>query len=501
VTGHLALVADNDALRDLPAGDDELRDQGPVDEDEAGRDLLRETGERIRTLADVPDDPPGPLLLGMLEDGATVGYAAPGTGKGATGAVLIVRAQREGMRMGIYDAERRPREWSRRVSGQGGDRSQVIYIEPTDLPTAYRGKPLWEAIEPIGRIIAAAGVDILIVDSIMPATGVGEDRLRSDAQVPFLWVAALDSLRIPSLSFGHPPKGQPEGEPFGSFAWVAAPRLTWLGVKAEGDGHRIRWRPKKRNERGHIPGILLTVHYGVDGRPDDFEWEDDEESTRDWLLASLVSGPRTVADLAEEQVDQMESPPAGEIERTKERLGKALRRMAKDGWVEKMGERGRGVRWGLRERSVSGYPTPDRPVQRVRTPVRIEGDVVRTEREPRPDIGPSAYPDSGGTRRVPLSGGKAGQSDDEIPSLVDDQSHRQEASKSSPSATDHPGPSTARQAEQITVAHVIAADEPAQSVTDCRDQVGHQSSHRRVGARWICDECAPPMPGSAESWL
>jgi hypothetical protein len=45
-------------------------------------------------------------------------------------------------------------------------------------------------------------------------------------------------------------------------------RLTWIGTRAEGDGHRVRWRPRKRNERGHIAGVLLTVGYREDGRPD-----------------------------------------------------------------------------------------------------------------------------------------------------------------------------------------------------------------------------------------
>ena len=49
---------------------------------------------------------------------------------------------------------------------------------------------------------------------MMPAVGRGEERLRSDAQVPYLWVGALDALAF-RLSFGHPPKGQPEGEPLG----------------------------------------------------------------------------------------------------------------------------------------------------------------------------------------------------------------------------------------------------------------------------------------------
>src|SRR5665647_727915 len=89
-----------------------------------------------RTLADVSDDPPGPLLFGMLEpNGPTLAYGAPGVGKGTTGSWIIGEAQRGGMLPAVYDAERRPREWARRVSGLGGDRSRVVYLEPEDLPT------------------------------------------------------------------------------------------------------------------------------------------------------------------------------------------------------------------------------------------------------------------------------------------------------------------------------------------------------------------------------
>lgn len=302
-----------------------------------------------RTLADVSDDPPGPLLFGMLEpDGPTLAYGAPGVGKGTTGAWLVCEAQRAGMLPLIFDAERRPREWARRVSGLGGDRSRVAYLEPEDLPVEYRGKPLWDCAPAVRDVVRVAGADLLLVDSIMPAVGLGEERLRSDAQVPYLWVAALDALGIPSLSFGHPPKGMPEGEPFGSFAWVAAMRLTWLGTKAEGDGHRIRWRPKKRNERGHIPGILLTVAYDDEGRPFVVDRVDDDESTRDWLLAALVGGPLGVKDLAEAMTDEMGDPAPGELGRAKERIGRMLRRMSREGWVERLGKAGGpNVRWSL----------------------------------------------------------------------------------------------------------------------------------------------------------
>lgn len=306
-----------------------------------------------RTLADVSDEPPGPLLLGMLEpQGPTLAYAAPGVGKGTTGAWIVCQAQALGLRPVVFDAERRPREWSRRVSGLGGDRSSVVYLEPEDLGTKLAGRPFWEQAEAVRAILAAAGGDLFVLDSLLPAAGVGEDRLRSDAQAPFLFVAALDSLGMPSLSFGHPPKGQPEGDPFGSMAWLAAYRLTWLGTTAEGEGHRIRWRPRKRNERGHIPGVLLTITYGDDGRPSAVDRTDDEETTRDALLAALVHGPRSIAELAEEALDETESAAPGELERIKERLRRALHRMAREGWVERLGPPGgRGVRWALRVRS------------------------------------------------------------------------------------------------------------------------------------------------------
>ena len=312
-----------------------------------------------RTLADISDEAPRPLLLDMLEpDGPNLAYGAPGVGKGMTSAWLATEAQRRGMRPAIYDAERRPREWARRVSGLGGDRSGIVYLEPPDLGRKYAGRPLWESAEAIGRVIRASGADLLIVDSILPAVGLGEDRLRSDAQVPYLFVQALDALRIPSLSIGHPPKGQPEGDPFGSVGWLGAMRLTWLGTTAEGDGHRIRWRPRKRNERGYIAGCVLTVTYGEDGRPREVLREDDDESTREWLYAALVRGPRSVADLAEEMMEETEKFTGADLDRIKERLGQQLYRMKKDAAVDRFGTTGRGVRWGLRytEQPQDGRP-------------------------------------------------------------------------------------------------------------------------------------------------
>lgn len=303
-----------------------------------------------RTLADIPDDPPAEMLLGMIEpDGPTLLYGSGGVGKGTTGAWMACELQTIGLIPMVFDAENRPKEWARRVSGLGGDRSRVIYLQPADLPSRLLGRPLWDIAPHLGTIVKASGADLLFIDSILPAVGVGEERLRSDAQSPYLYVQALDALGIPAVSFGHPPKGQPEGEPFGSVAWVNAHRLTWLATKAEGDGHLIRWRPRKRNERGFIAGILLTVDYGEDGRPCRVIRQDDEATTREWLMAALGSGPRGVADLAEELAEEGDEHITEDgLRRIKERLGRTLRRMEREGAVDKDGGRGGPrVRWSL----------------------------------------------------------------------------------------------------------------------------------------------------------
>jgi len=306
-----------------------------------------------RTLADISDAPPADLLMGMADPaGGTLCYAAPGTGKGSTGAYLVKEAQALGLRVAIYDAERRPREWARRVSGLGGDRSAVVYFDPADLGPAHAGVPLWEAIEPIGRIVRQSGTDLLIVDSILPALNVNERRLLNDPSVPFAYEGALTTLGIPVISFGHPPKGQPEGEPFGSFGWVAAHRLTWLGVRLPGTEHRVRWRVRKANERGHVPGVLLTFAYDQNTLASVVQ-EDDDESTRDWVLAALYKDAQTISELVTREAEETgEYLNEQDMDRAKQRLGKAIYRMKADGWLVHAGKDGKAMKYAL---AVSGY--------------------------------------------------------------------------------------------------------------------------------------------------
>jgi hypothetical protein len=308
-----------------------------------------------RTLADISDDPPGDLLLGMLDpDGRTLAYAAPGAGKGSTGAWLATELARIGRRVAVYDSERRPREWSSRVSGLGGERTAITYFDPSDLGPSYAGVPIWEAIGRIADVVRETGSDVLIIDSVFTCLNLDERRLLNDPSVPFAYEAAVSTLGIPVLSFAHPPKGQPEGEPFGSFAWVAAHRLTWLGVRLPGEEHQVRWRVRKANERGHVPGVLLRFGYGDDSRLVSAIREDDDESTRDWIIGALRDEPKSIADLVALEFEELGDYPGTEAtERAKARLGKAIYRLKEQGWVSKAGKDGRAQKWAL---SSPGQP-------------------------------------------------------------------------------------------------------------------------------------------------
>jgi hypothetical protein len=298
------------------------------------------------TLADIDNAALSPLLFGMLEsDGANLLYAAGGTGKGTTCAWLIRECVRAGIRPLVYDAEGHPREWRRRVGGLGVALEQVVYVEPLDLPPHQLGKPLDELVPCLGDVVRAANCGILFVDSIMAGSNLAEEGLKNNAGIAYRYTAALAQLGIPSVSIGHPPKHAPEGDPYGAVTWVNAMRLTWLGTLAEGDGHRVRWTVRKKNERGHIPALLFEFEYDKLGCLCGVRCEDDETNTWNWLQAALMDGPRTVDDMADEMAEFDSERLEVAVPRAKERIRKTLGRKRRLGLVHKTG--GRGAPWAL----------------------------------------------------------------------------------------------------------------------------------------------------------
>jgi hypothetical protein len=316
-------------------------------------DAPAEDALTVRTLADIDSTPPADLWLGMFEpDGQTMLYGHGGLGKGATAAYAIGELQKNGIKTLIYDAENRPKEWARRCEGLGIDRTRVAYVQPRDLPRTLLGQPLWIIVPHLGKLAQHAGAGVLLVDSILAGMNVGEERLKSDAQAPYLYVAALDTIGLPAVSIAHTPRSTPEGDPYGSVSWVNAMRLTWLGTVAEGEGHRVRWRPRKRNERGAIPGVLLHFQY-ADGRTlTGVERFDDELDTRAWITGALARHERTVEELAEQLVETFDEVNAAVLERTKSRLRQALNRMKRDLLVTKSNDK-RNSPWRLVRDGVS----------------------------------------------------------------------------------------------------------------------------------------------------
>jgi hypothetical protein len=300
----------------------------------------------FRTLADIDDTPQGDLLFGMLEpDGPTLIYAGGGVGKGTTSAALIRDCEGAGIRPLVYDAELHPREWRRRTAGLGVDPEFVVYRDPTELPSHLLGRPLHDIVPHLGDVARAAGCGILFMDSILAGANLSEEGLKADARAPYQYTAALAELGIPSVSIGHTPKNSLEGDPYGSVSWINAMRLTWLGTRAEGDGHRVRWQPRKRNERGHIPAFILAFEYDMQGRLCGVTKEDDEQATRAWLTDAMTAGPRTVDELADELAELEDGPHTAAAARAKDRIRQALGRMRRAGLAHKTG--GRGAPWAL----------------------------------------------------------------------------------------------------------------------------------------------------------
>ena len=93
---------------------------------------------------------------------------------------------------------------------------------------------------------------------------------------------------------------------------------------------------------------MLSFRYGDDSRLVSVDRENDDESTRDWIIGALREGPKTIADLV-----ALESEELGEYlnseatEKAKARLGKAIYRLKREGWVSAAGKDGRAKQWTL----------------------------------------------------------------------------------------------------------------------------------------------------------
>lgn len=238
--------------------------------------------------------------------------------------------------------------------------ADVFYLGRDQLPLELRGLSLVDPrlADYIGTEMRRHGVGVYWLDNIVTALLLGEERMKSDPQVPWRYRDTVESWGTPGLSFAHPPRGRTDGEPFGSSMWSAAARLLWHGTSAatgvpQGE-HHTRWRLHKANARRKPDPFLLVTTFDQSGTemPTDIEYRVDTVSTRGWLLSVMGSQEWTVEQLADEMLDSDDNPTALKVEQAKERIRKALKRDerkpgARTGDFVQVGNSGRGSsgRW------------------------------------------------------------------------------------------------------------------------------------------------------------
>ena len=328
-------LADSDAL-DWIAAQDRHRDRREATlsmmEAAAGRRLGDPDYQPplilgARRLADIPTDPPPPLLIDRLDpDGHTILFGTGGVGKGTLACEWIVRLGRTGSRTLILDYENHPGEWARRISSLGGTSAvdRVTHAAPLTAGWLGRRGPLWEQAEDIATLIDQSGVDYVVVDSIVPACA-GMDPTRPETVA--LYAGGLEYIGIPALSLGHVTKADDLRYPFGSVFWHNLCRGSW-SLKSDGNETILCHRKSNNYERAGSFTVSTTWQDGALGEV----WERPYSLVlADRIAEALAEEPLGVADL----VARLEEDDGGSVKpdsvRTALRRGIKARKFTKDG--------------------------------------------------------------------------------------------------------------------------------------------------------------------------
>lgn len=309
---------------------------------------------------------PKPLLLGMADANGefTCANAHGGAGKGLTACWLAANAQAQGVRLAVLDFEGRPNEWVPRMESLGIDTSGVLYISRDRVPLDIRGLSIIGDDRRLADHVVAEmrkhEVGFYILDNIITALLLGEDRMKSDPLVPWQYREVVEGWGIPGISFAHPPRGRTDGEPFGSSMWSAASRFLWHGTSAatgvtEGE-HHTRWRLHKANSKRKPDPFLLVTTFSATGdeMPIDIEYRIDTISTHDWLLSVMGTQEWTVEALADLMLESDDNSTITKVEQAKERIRAALKRGRSDSFIQVDGGRGKAGRWARKVADVTG---------------------------------------------------------------------------------------------------------------------------------------------------
>ena len=220
-----------------------------------------------------PEDmaPPPPRLLSpLICNSRTMWFGAQGVGKGVLLTVAIT-ALAEGdsayipgseversVRVGILDWEDNEDEWAERLDRMAVPPLSVPYLAPTGPLTSPR------VLANVRRWIDGEGVDLVAVDSVIPAAG-GADAMRPEAATAYY--QALREIERPNLSLAHVPKDKAQAaHPFGSTYWSAPARLIWRVERPDDPArHVIRLVNTKHSRWPPATEFLLEVGWAEAG--------------------------------------------------------------------------------------------------------------------------------------------------------------------------------------------------------------------------------------------
>lgn len=276
----------------------------------------RENGPLV-PLSAIDRSPAPPLLLDRLDpEGHTILYGTGDVGKGTVASSWIARyvesrpvRPEQTATVLILDYENHPNEWARRIGALTQDPDadlRVWWAGPLRHDWPGRRGPIWDQAKAIRQIVERYAVELVVVDSIVPACG-GADVMEPGA--PSRYAGALQYLGVPVLSIGHVTKAE-DGlrYPFGSVFWHNLARVTWSLSRAPGG--RLELVNRKSNNHEKAARVEVTV-----------TWEEGElrevwergysAALGDRVNDVLADGPLTVPEIVDrlnEECDDGEQP-------------------------------------------------------------------------------------------------------------------------------------------------------------------------------------------------
>jgi hypothetical protein len=240
------------------------------DEPEPGEDLSH--GPFV-PLSAIDATAPPPLILDRIDpEGHTILFGTGDVGKGSLATSWVARLVDEGFhkpwhggqpqpigQVLILDYENHPREWARRflsLSKTTNRDMRVFWAGPLRPDFPKRGA-IWNHAETVRKIVTNYGIELVVVDSIVPACG-GADVMEPGA--PARYAGAIQAFGAPVLSIGHVTKADDARYPFGSIFWHNLARVSWSLTRAAGG--RLELVNRKSNnyaKQGRFE-VVITWH-------------------------------------------------------------------------------------------------------------------------------------------------------------------------------------------------------------------------------------------------